>query len=76
MPLTLTLTVSPAANWALDFRPPLAEQVARQIEEAEAQRAVYQAGRAYCFRCESSACEHAAPPTPQSEPLAHRLQNA
>jgi hypothetical protein len=62
--LTVSLTVQPTENWTLAFEPGLADQLARQIEEAEAQRAVFQPGRLYCFRCESSGCEHAAPPSP------------
>ena len=61
--LTLKLKVKPGENWALSFQPSLAEQIARQIEEAEAHRAVYQPGRAYCFRCESAVCEHSLPPS-------------
>lgn len=65
-PLHLQLHVQPAANWALNFEPPLAEQVGRQIEEVRALHGAYRAGYVYCFRCESAACGHAAPPSASS----------
>ena len=60
--LTLKARVRPGEAWALAFDPPLAEQVGRQLEEAQAEQSVYRPGRVWCFRCESADCEHAAPP--------------
>lgn len=61
MPLTLRLRARPAANWELAFDPPLAGQLAEQIDSAQAERAVYRPGCVYCYRCLSAACEHARP---------------
>jgi hypothetical protein len=66
VPLTLALTAQPQQGWDLKFVPPLAEQIGRQVEDAQAGRGLYQAGHAFCFRCESSQCAHAAPPSPLS----------
>ena len=64
LPLSLVLSVKPREDWAVTFDPPLEEQIHPQIEDAEAVRAVYERGRIHCFRCESSHCEHSAPPDP------------
>ena len=58
--------VKPADNWKLDFETSLAEQLIPQIDDAQAARNVFQPGCVYCFRCETSNCEHATPPTPLS----------
>jgi hypothetical protein len=62
-PLRIDLTVHPNDNWALHFSPPLADQVGRQVEDACARHGVFSPGRVFCFRCESSGCDHAAPPS-------------
>lgn len=64
--LSLRLSAAPGRNWELKFDPPLADQLLSRIEDAQAGRGVYIRGRVYCFRCESSGCEHAVPPTPLS----------
>jgi len=64
--IELRLKVDPANAWALRFDPSAAEQFARQMADAQAEWDVFQRGAAYCFRCDSSACEHARPPTPLS----------
>lgn len=61
--IRIQLTVRPAGNWALSFDPPLAEQVVGQLQDAQADRGAARKGRAYCFRCASSVCEHALPPS-------------
>lgn len=66
IPLTLRLKAMPGQNWELHFEPPLAEQVADQVENAQAERAVYRKGRVYCYRCRSSDCDHAKASTPLS----------
>lgn len=63
MDLTLKARVHPDQAWALTFDPPLADQVGRQLEEAQAAQSVYRPGRAWCFRCESVDCDHARPPS-------------
>ena len=63
LPLRIDLRVQPAAGWEVRFDPPLSDQVGRQIEEACALQGVYRAGHVHCFRCESAACVHAAPPS-------------
>lgn len=60
--LNFRAVVAPSENWALRFDPPLEFQVAEQLQEWQAARAIYREGRVYCFRCESSVCEHAEPP--------------
>jgi hypothetical protein len=61
--LELRLTVKPDENWALAFDPPLAAQVLQQLQDAQAERGAARRGRAYCFRCSSSLCEHSLPPS-------------
>ena len=61
--LALRLKVRPGEDWRLGFEPSLAEQAGAQLAESQAGRNVYRAGRVYCFRCESSDCEHAEPPS-------------
>ena len=60
----LQMTVRPRENWSLDFVPAFHEQVIPQLSDAEAAREVFTVGRIYCFRCESSVCEHGAPQHP------------
>ena len=59
--LTLRLRARADLNWELRFDPPLADQVLAQLEDAQAGLATFRQGRVYCFRCESSDCEHSAP---------------
>jgi hypothetical protein len=61
--IQLRLIVRPADNWALAFDPPLADQVLHHLQDAQADRGAARKGRAYCFRCASSVCEHAMPPS-------------
>lgn len=60
----LHLRARPGEAWALTFDPPLADQIAAQLEDARALLGVYREGRVFCHKCESSDCAHAAPPTP------------
>ncbi|MBP7831194.1 MAG: hypothetical protein KA248_14900 [Kiritimatiellae bacterium] len=59
--LSLKLKVRPGADWALAFEPPLGEQLEEQLEEWQAGRDAFREGRVYCFRCDTSECEHARP---------------
>ena len=61
--LNLQLEARPSAGWELRFDPPLAEQLDEQLAEAQAARAVYEKGAIHCFRCDTSKCEHAVPPS-------------
>lgn len=60
--LQLRFTVSPARNWDLRFDPPLVDQLTEGLQDARADRGAFRRGRAYCFRCGTALCEHAAPP--------------
>ena len=62
----LAMTVDPANGWAVSFPNGLTEQVLPQLQRTHARMGVFQSGRVYCFKCESGACDHAAPPTPLS----------
>lgn len=45
--------------------PALSSQVEAEVREAAAREDVYQAGRVYCYRCESSGCPHGYPSEPR-----------
>ena len=62
--LNLRVTADPARNWELAFDPAVGEQLGPQFDDAQAALDVYQRGRVYCFRCETSACAHARPDNP------------
>jgi hypothetical protein len=49
----------------VQFDPPFEEQIAEQIEDAEAEWEVYRRGHVFCFRCRSAQCLHSVPPQPQ-----------
>lgn len=83
--LTIRLRALPAREWAIAFDPPLIDQVLAQMTEAQADWEVYQKGRVYCYRCATSDCEHAAPPSslsvfagyePMGSPQWHDLAQA
>ncbi len=62
-------------RWPLDFRGRadedrvagrrVLEELTRHIDDAILGHAAFRPGRVYCFFCESSDCEHAAPRTPR-----------
>jgi len=64
LPLNLTLSVRPEEAWATEFDPPFPDQIQAQLEDAQAGRNAYERGRVFCFRCQSSLCEHSLPPGP------------
>jgi hypothetical protein len=64
--IVLRLKAKPAEDWSLRFEPSLGEQLHTQLVDAQALRSVYHAGHVYCFRCDSSECEHSVPPSPLS----------
>jgi hypothetical protein len=59
--LTLRLMARPAQGWDLRFDPPLSLQVSAVLARLRAERAAFQEGRVFCFRCGQAQCEHAAP---------------
>lgn len=61
--LDLRVVAEPAHEWEVRFEPPFDEQAAQQLADAEAMPGVYRRGYVYCFRCDSSECDHAHPPT-------------
>ncbi|HBA85797.1 MAG TPA: hypothetical protein DCZ95_17070 [Verrucomicrobia bacterium] len=61
--ISLSLKVRPGENWTIRFDPPVNEQMAVQLQEHQAELDIFKKGAAYCFRCDSSSCEHALPPT-------------
>lgn len=64
--LALRLTVRPSADWAIEFDPPLSEQLETGLQDARADRGAFRKGSVYCFRCRSSLCDHARPPACRS----------
>ncbi len=62
----LSLKVRPGENWNLRFDPPVAEQIEPQLREHQADHDIFRKGAVYCFRCDSSGCAHAVPPSPLS----------
>lgn len=62
--LELALTLHPGERWRAEAEPSLAEQVRRAVREAAARREALRPGRVWCYRCESTGCEHARPPAP------------
>lgn len=66
LPVNLRLQVQPGRDWAVDFNPPLADQLTPQFEDAQATLDVFRRGHVYCFRCSSSDCEHGVPDSPLS----------
>ena len=64
--IELRLRLQPGAQWALAFEPSLEDQVLPQLVHLHSLIGVYREGRVYCYKCDSTACDHAAPPTPLS----------
>ena len=60
----LKFTVEADGPWEIIADPPLEEQIRSRLMEGAARQRVFQAGRIYCYRCESSTCGHSAPPEP------------
>ncbi len=64
--LTIAARAHPADGWRLEFDPPLDEQLRGQLAALHDRIGVYREGAVYCYRCESTTCPHAEPPTPLS----------
>lgn len=61
--LNLKMEVKPDdRGLELAMNPPLDHQVEQALREMERLTGGYQAGRIFCYRCESGSCEHAEPP--------------
>jgi hypothetical protein len=63
--LTVRMRVAPKAGWGLHFAPSLNQQVVEQLGDTLAERGIYREGAVYCFRCGTSGCGHAVPPSPR-----------
>lgn len=62
--LALKIGVNPTATgFELTMRAPIRQQIADALKELEQRSGAYQPGRVYCYRCETSSCEHAGPPS-------------
>ena len=59
--LDLKVRVVPGEKWALEFHPPIRQQLLPQMDLLEAEQSVYQPGHIYCYRCEDATCEHSRP---------------
>jgi len=62
--LTLDLRVEPGNGWRLHADPALEDQIRASVREMAVRAEVYQPGRVYCYRCDSSRCPHSVPPGP------------
>ncbi len=63
---SVEVRVDPQQQWRLETVPPLEERIRSSLQEMELRAEAYQDGRVYCYRCESSRCEHSVPPRPGS----------
>ncbi len=66
LPVQFRFRAHPHQEWALEFDPPMADQLLPQLEDAQATLDVYLRGHLFCFRCVRADCEHARPPNPLS----------
>ena len=64
--IVLRLKTKPSEDWSLQFDPSLGEQLNAQLVDAQTEWNVFKPGQVHCFRCDSSECEHAVPPSPLS----------
>ncbi len=64
--LTLNIRVRPSQSWSVTFDPPITDQLDEQFGSICARVGVYREGAVHCFKCESSVCDHATPPSPIS----------
>ena len=62
--LAVEIRVDPVNAWHIETDPPLKEQIRSSVREMAIQAEVYQPGRVYCYRCDSSLCSHSVPPRP------------
>jgi hypothetical protein len=61
----LQAAVIPGEDWRLEAKPSVGSQIESAVREATAREKVFRPGHVYCYRCESSHCEHGSPPAPE-----------
>ena len=59
----LNLSFHIDSDWNCHIDPPLDQQIQPQLETILADYQAFQEGSIYCFRCQSSHCDHSRPPT-------------
>lgn len=62
--LNLTCTIEPGNRWEVHFPETLGDQIKEILQEATARSNAMRQGHIYCYRCESTSCEHSLPSTP------------
>ncbi len=60
--LELRVDIEPGQTWRLGGGQSVAEQIRRAVRDMATRLDAFQYGRVYCYRCESSGCEHSIPP--------------
>jgi hypothetical protein len=65
IPVRLQAVVIPGEEWRLEAKPSVGSQIESAVREATAREKVFRPGHVYCYRCESSHCEHGTPPAPE-----------
>ena len=62
--LHVSCTVEPGERWKVQFPESLADQVREILQEVTARSNALKQGHIYCYRCESTTCEHSLPSSP------------
>ncbi len=57
--------IRPDSDWKIEASPSVGRQVENAVREATAKEKVFRPGHVYCYRCDSSHCEHSGPPAPE-----------
>jgi len=65
IPVQLQVVVIPGEGWRLEAKPSVGRQIESAVRDATAREKVFLPGHVYCYRCESSRCEHSSPPAPE-----------
>ncbi len=60
--IAIQAIVTPKDGWAVEFTPPLDEQIVDQLADALSEQASWEPTHVHCFRCKSAACSHSRPP--------------
>lgn len=60
--VAMRCVVEPGTPWRISCRLDLEEQIRDALREITVKLEVLRQGRIYCYRCESSSCEHSVPP--------------
>lgn len=64
--VALRCVVEPGSPWKISCRLDLEQQIRDALRDTTVKLDVLRQGHLYCYRCESSSCEHSAPPTTAS----------